>query len=254
MPANPVRRETPGDQATVVAVTAGFRATTLIVYPLAFAAGAWLLRYLAGWVATLPWAPGQEWFELAARVPEPWGTIGALALGVVAGLLLAALARTEEVAVTVGDDAAVIAYRGDSREIQRSAVTAVFIDEDDHLVLLGPAGEELARQGGVLPDVEKLEAAFGTHGYPWRAADPYEDQYVLWADGDDSADLPEGVDALMRARSRELERGGEGDAEEDADRLRAELGALGIVVRDKDKRQYWRRVHRTKSAESDVPG
>lgn len=253
MPANPVRRENPGGQATVVAVTTGFRATTLIVYPIAFAGCAWLLRYVAAWIATLPWAPGQDWFELAARVPEPWGTIGALALGVVAGLLLAGLARREEVTVTVDGAAAVIAYRGETREIESSAVTAVFVEDDDHVVLLGPAGEELARQGGVLPDLEELEAAFGTHGYPWRAADPYADEYVLWAD-DDDVDLPDGVDALLRARAREIERGGEGDAEEDADRLRTELGALGIVVRDKDSRQYWRRVRRAPSTETDVPG
>ncbi|HEY3506636.1 MAG TPA: hypothetical protein VGN37_28090 [Actinocatenispora sp.] len=47
-----------------------------------------------------------------------------------------------------------------------------------------------------------------------------------------------GANALLRARALAVRK----DDRDDADDLRAELGRLGVVVRDTDKRQYWRRV------------
>ncbi|MFJ7078113.1 hypothetical protein [Streptomyces sp. NPDC098781] len=49
--------------------------------------------------------------------------------------------------------------------------------------------------------------------------------------------LPEGADALMRARAAARERDGGAD---DSRELRGELLKLGVVVRDEGKRQYWR--------------
>ncbi|WP_442930243.1 CysS/YqeB C-terminal domain-containing protein [Micromonospora sp. LH3U1] len=45
-----------------------------------------------------------------------------------------------------------------------------------------------------------------------------------------------GADALLRARERAVRR----DRRDDARELRRELGLIGVVLRDEDKRQYWR--------------
>ena len=112
----------------------------------------------------------------------------------------------------------------------------MFLD-GKQLVLLGHETDELAREGGDLPDAERLEAAFRAHGYPWvPGGDPHKDEYRRWVE--DLPDLPAGADAVLKARARALDRGDK----EDAAQLRQELGKLGIVVRDEGKRQFWRRT------------
>lgn len=48
--------------------------------------------------------------------------------------------------------------------------------------------------------------------------------------------LPDGADALLKARAAALTKGDKDDATE----LRAELARLGVVVRDEKKRQFFR--------------
>jgi hypothetical protein len=106
------------------------------------------------------------------------------------------------------------------------------------LVLLGHATQELAREGGDLPDAPRLQAAFQARGFPWLPADPHQGEYRRWVE--DLPELPAGADAIFRARARALDRGDE----EDAAQLRQELGRLGIVVHEQGKRQFWRRTRR----------
>jgi hypothetical protein len=72
----------------------------------------WLLTSVAGWLASLPWVPFQGPFELVASVPEPHGSIGALAIGGLAGLVLAILAALDRLTVTVADDQATFTRGG----------------------------------------------------------------------------------------------------------------------------------------------
>lgn len=221
--------------ATVVAPPAGERTLIRLGFPVAGAGVAWLLKLAAGWVAGLPWAPFQGPFELVASVPEPIATVGALVVGVVAGLVLVYLAEGDYVIARVGDDEVTLTKGGSSTTVLRASVSAVFLD-GKQLVVLGRRTEELLRLGG---DVKaaSLAAAFEAHRYPWREeGDPHRDAYRRWVDG--LPDLPAGADALFRARGRALER----DDTDDADQLREELGGMGVVVRDVDKRQHWRLV------------
>jgi hypothetical protein len=126
---------------------------------------------------------------------------------------------------------------GSSRRVPRASTGAVFLD-GKQLVLLGHATDELAREGGDLPDAKRLQAAFLAHGFPWLTADPHQDEYRRWVE--DLPELPAGADAIFRARARALDRGDK----EDAEQLRQELGRLGIVVREVGKRQFWRRTLR----------
>lgn len=226
----------PGGGATVVAPPPAERALVWVGFPLIGAAAGWLLKSLAEWATSLPWVPFQGPLELVASVPDPQATIGSLALGVAGGLVVAVLAEQDYVRVTVEDDQLTVTRGRSSRRVPRASVEAVFLD-GKQLVLLGHETDELVREGGDLPDAERLQAAFRAHGYPWvPGGDPHKDEYRRWVE--DLPDLPAGADAVLKARARALDRGDK----EDAAQLRLELGKLGLVVRNEGKRQFWRRT------------
>jgi hypothetical protein len=226
----------PGGGATVVAPPPAERALVWVGFPLIGAAAGWLLKSLAEWATSLPWVPFQGPLELVASVPDPQATIGSLALGVAGGLVVAVLAEQDYVRVTVEDDQLTVTRGGSSRRVPRASVEAVFLD-GKQLVLLGHETDEVVREGGDLPDAERLQAAFRAHGYPWvPGGDPHKDEYRRGVE--DLPELPAGADAVLKARARALDRGDK----EDAAQLRLELGKLGIVVRDEGKRQFWRRT------------
>ena len=236
-----------GGGATVVGPEPLERALVWIGFPLIGAGAGWLLKWLAGWATSLPWVPFQGPLELVASIPEPYATIGSLALGIVGGLVVAALAEQDYVRVTVADDQVTIARGGSSRRVRRASIAAVFLD-GKQLVLLGQATDELVREGGDLPGAKRLQAAFAARGYPWEpGGDPHKDEYRRWVE--DLPDLPAGADAILRARARALDRGDS----QDAAQLRQELGRLGIVVREEGKRQLWRRTRRQTDQPDDEP-
>jgi hypothetical protein len=69
----------------------------------------------------------------------------------------------------------------------------------------------------------------------WLAdGDPHAARYQQWLEGEPS--LPIGADPLFRARRRALEQG----RKDDAEALRNELARLGVVVREQERKQYWR--------------
>ncbi|GAA1630621.1 YqeB family protein [Catellatospora bangladeshensis] len=220
--------------ATVVRVPAGERALIALGFPVLGAAVGWGLIAMADWVAGLDWAPFQGPFKLIAKIPEPWATGGAVALGLVGGVLLVLTAIGERLTVTVRHDAALL-ERPDAaaRTVARRDVAAVFTD-GKALVLQGADGAEHAREVSDLRRTD-LRAAFTAHGFPWREdGDPYADRFRLWVP--DLAGLPEGANALLAARAKALQKS---DAAESA-LLLAELHRLGVVVRVEKKRQYWR--------------
>lgn len=193
----------------------------------------WLLKSIAGWVATLPWAPMQGPFKLVATFPEPHATIGALIIGALAGLILAYFVVREDLQVDITDDRAILTRLENSLTIERPAVAAAFLD-GKHLVILGHSAEELAREITDL-GADILGDAFIAHRYPWRAeGDPHKDEFRRWVEG--LPDLPPSADPIFKARAKALEKGDDNDAAQ----LRSELARLGVVVRDEKKRQFWR--------------
>ncbi|MEU8079005.1 hypothetical protein AB0B31_26630 [Catellatospora citrea] len=222
------------DAQTVVAVPAGERALIAWGFPIAGMALGWLLKAAAGWIAGLSWAPFQGPFKLIAQIPEPWATVGALALGLVAGLLLVLTAIGERLTVTVRDDAAMLTrVDGPSRTVARADVAAVFTD-GKQLVLQGVDGWEHVRESSDLRPAE-LRAAFTAHGYPWRDdGDPHRDLFRLWVP--DLPGLPDGANALLAARAKALSQ----REETESAVLREELRRLGVLLREEKRRQYWR--------------
>ncbi|MBZ4016384.1 YqeB family protein [Streptomyces purpurogeneiscleroticus] len=223
-----------GKDATRVAPTTGSRALTWAGFPVLGAALGWLLDAVAGWVASLPWAPMQGPFQLIASLPEPQATVGAAGLGLVAGVLLALLAERDYVHAAIGPARTALTRGGRNHVLDRADVAAVF-PNGKHLVALGHRGEELLRLKGDF-DGARLAAAFRAHGYPWQEADPHAGEYRRWVAGLPGLDAS--AHALLKARAHALEKG----RADDAAQLREELTALGIVVREEKKQQYFRRV------------
>ncbi|MEU8287976.1 hypothetical protein AB0C01_26960 [Micromonospora sp. NPDC048905] len=214
-------------------------------FPLVGAGLGWLLVATTGWLARLPWVPFGDLVEWLDRLPEPQATFGAVAVGVLAGLVVAGIGTAERLIVTV-DAAQVRLRRSDQdRAVARVDTRMVFL-ADKHLVLLDGDGAELARESTDLPAAQLAEA-FRTHGWSWADEDPHRSAYRLWVSG--LPGLPAGADALLRARERAIER----DRRDDARELRRELGRLGVVLRDEGKRQYWRLTTRAVAPGSEQP-
>jgi hypothetical protein len=209
-------------------------ATTLFCVVCGAGAG-WLVTVVAEWLVTLPWAPLEGPAELLTSIPEPGLTIGAVAAGALAGLLLGCVAVHESLSVRVSDSQVVLRVRDTAQEFTREEVARACRD-GKQLVLLAPSGLELAREDCGLP-WQRLAEAFVGHGHGWADEDPHREEFRRWVPA--TPGLPEGADALLRARARA--RGKQGDAE-DARELRRELLRLGVVVCDRKGRQYWRVV------------
>lgn len=221
--------------ATVVGPGAPERALVWGGFPLLGAVAGWLVAATAAWVASLRWIPFRGPFKLVASFPDPQATIGAVAVGIAAGVAVAFLAEQDYLVVTVEDDQVTVGRGDASRRVPRASIGAAFLD-GKQLVLLGHATEELARQAGDV-DAVRLEGAFLAHGYPWLpGGDPHHDEYRRWVE--DAPEESAGANAILRARARTLDQGDE----EGAAQLREDLAKLGIVVRDEKKRQYWRRT------------
>ncbi|GAA1785974.1 YqeB family protein [Actinomadura chokoriensis] len=193
----------------------------------------WLLDPLANWLVGLEWAPMRGPAELLVSVPEPWLTIGLIAVGALAGAGLIFFDSLEQVSVTVSGERVILKRPGHVQEVVREQVGHVF-REKDRLVLLGPKGEEIAREKCDL-NVRRLAAVFTGYGYAWADGDPYEDEFRIWAP--QTPELPDLANALLAARAQAMKSSDSGDSVKE---LRRELSRIGIVVRDKGKQQYWR--------------
>lgn len=218
------------------AVVDGGRAELVLLwggFPALGAGAGWALAAASGWLAGQGWVPVQWLFELAARQPDPYATAGGVALGTLAGLVVAGIGTAERLTVTVDRERVRLRRPGGpEREVARRDVRVVFVD-GKRLVLLGADDSELAGERSDLP-AGRLGAAFRSQGWPWTDEDPHRDAYRRWVPG--LPGLPVGADALLRARQRALDAGRDGEVKE----LRAELARCGVVVRDTGRRQYWR--------------
>lgn len=144
---------------------------------------------------------------------------------------LTAVVTDSEVSLTIYNEESVFS---------KDSISGVFTDEK-HLVLLGTEGQELFREK-LEPAVEKAADAFRAHGYVWLGTeDPFKEEYKRWVP--DTPDLEPGANALLKAREKALKEEEKADAKE----LKAEISKLGITVRDKGSRQYWR-FYQTPSA------
>ncbi|MEU1115158.1 MULTISPECIES: hypothetical protein [unclassified Streptomyces] len=190
------------------------------------------LPRLARWASGSPVLPWRSGVEFVGRLDAPWQTAVVMAVGLVAGLVLAFLALAETMKLTVTDERVRVERNDRTRTYERADVSAVFLD-GKHLVLLDRDSGELAR-GEHSARAAAVAAAFRAHDYPWHDADPHAALFRRWIPG--TPDLPAEVHALLAARKAALRR----KAPRDAGDLAETVRGLGFVLRDEGAEQYWR--------------
>lgn len=223
---------TASDDRTVVSESAWLTPALLAGLPLAGGVLGWVLTLIAEWYVGLPAAPMQGPVELLTGLSAPLRIVVAVGVGAAAGLVFALVIVSGLLTVTV-DRRGIETKRGDDEQrAEAAAVASVFV-EDKRMAVLGHRGEELVSVEFDL-DREELRAAVERHGYRWSEADPFAGDYRRWVP--DAEGLPAGANPVLKARQGAVKDGKAADAAE----LRAELGKLGVVVRDEDEKQYWR--------------
>lgn len=176
---------------------------------------------------------------VGGHVGEPVALAVMAGFGLLAGVLLASTVYGESLRARVSSRALTLEWDDARVSVPRHLVSTVVLAED--VVLIGPGTVELAR---VRCDLDRaaLRDALETHGYPEPVdADPHDAAFVpvCPVGGLTTSDL-----RLLEARSAALADGAHGDAE----LLRRQLAARGIMVRDlhrpgrRSTRQQWRAV------------
>lgn len=190
---------------------------------------------LAAWIdALISDVPGP--LAIAAQIPTIWLVPILTVVGLAAGFWLAEAAEHECLHITVDSEGMLTSIDGREHYVQRQAVSNVFTDPKD-LVLIDSQQGELFRGSVSDISVDALRTAFTRHGYPWSGtADPYEAKFQRWIDG--HPDLDSDEHKLLRDRRKALN----DDAAEEATELATQLQKHGIVVRDKEKKQQYRRL------------
>ncbi|MDU0154406.1 YqeB family protein [Bacillus cabrialesii] len=194
----------------------------------------YFIPQFAKWALSLPWIPFEGPLRLVTSFQgSPAAFITAL-LGMSAGIWFAHTVIAMLLSVKITDDTVELIKGKKVQTIRSDNIALVFLDHK-RLVLLGTAGYELAREEIDEKSVN-IENAFKKHHYEWAAADPFKDQFRRWIS--DAPDLSPGAHALLKARHKALK----DEETDDVEEFRLELAQLGIVVRDKGTRQYWRKA------------
>lgn len=196
-----------------------------------------LLPIVARWATDLSVLPLRTVFEFVASAEKPWQIAAFMAAGLVLGLVIAFVALSESLKVTLTDDRIEIEQNDRKETVSRADVSAVFTD-NKHLVVLGRDSRQLVRGKHQAP-AEKLAAAFAAHGYPWLERDPYADLFRAWVPGGN--ELRSEVHAVLTARKEALKRKSDKDVKD----LTHALENLGYTVRDEGSDQFWRPLVRS---------
>ncbi|GAA1409973.1 hypothetical protein ACFQZ4_03810 [Catellatospora coxensis] len=195
----------------------------------------WVLRAVSEWAASVDGMPLRDWISVLAKVPDPYGTVLCVLLGVAFGAEVARRTLKDSVAVSVKPDLVIWRAGKQTRRIARAEISAVYLDGFEDLVFLGTDTGELARANNNL-DEDAVKETFLRHGYPFFDADPHLERYMRWVE--DLPELSATANALLKARQKALAE----NAADDAAELRADLVKLGVVVRQNDDRQFYRLV------------
>jgi hypothetical protein len=196
------------------------------------------LPRIADWAAGQRWVPLQGPLKLISGWDGWWVVVICVAVGLVAGGLLAGAVLDNTLKVTVANRSVEFLKNQRTVTVPRERVAVAFLDGKE-IVLQDAASRELVREkhDQLKSDARQIPAAFRAHGYPWSdGGDPYEPRFRRWVA--DEPELPPTVNALLRARSNAFDQGDKGRA--DLRELRDEVTKLGYTVKDKDKKQYWR--------------
>ncbi|MGZ0148923.1 YqeB family protein [Kribbella sp. WER1] len=230
---------TPGSpNNTVIGHSAADKAVLFGGLPVAGLVLGFFLPRIAHWAGGHEWVPFQGPLRLIAAWDSWWVVAICVAVGLVAGVVLAAMALDDTLRITISNRSVEFLKHQKTVAVPREKVSVAFL-EGKEIVLQDASSRELAREkhDQFKSETPKIAAAFRAHGYPWsEAGDPHEADFRRWIE--DDPDLPPAVNAILKVRSKAFDDGDKGKA--DLRELRDELTHLGYTVKDKDKKQYWR--------------
>lgn len=196
------------------------------------------LPRIADWAVAQKWVPFRGPLKLIAGWDGWWVVAICIALGLVAGVVLAGMALEDTLKVTVTDRSVEFLKNQQTVTVPRERVKVAFLDGKE-IVLQDATSRELAREkhDQLKSDAKQIPLAFRAHGYPWSdGGDPHADRFRRWIE--DEPELPPAVNAVLKARSKAFDQGDKGRA--DRRELRDEISKLGYTVKDVEKKQYWR--------------
>lgn len=225
-------------ERTVIGHSTGDKVVLFGGLPLVGLVLGFFLPRIADWATGREWVPFQGPLKLVAAWDGWWVVAICVAIGVIAGVLLAGMALDDTLKVTITNQSVEFLKNQKTVTVPREKVAVAFLDGKE-IVLQDPSSRELAREkhDQLKSEAKQIPGAFRTHGYPWSdAGDPHESEFRRWVE--DEPDLPPAVNAVLKVRSKAFDQGDKGKA--DLRELRAEITNLGYTVKDKDKKQYWR--------------
>lgn len=198
------------------------------------------LPRIADWAVDQQWVPFQGPLELIAKGDSWWVVAICVVVGGLAGVVLAAMALEDTLRTTISNSEVEFVKNQQTVRVPREKVALAFLDGKE-IVLQDSRSAELARErhDQLGREAKAIAPAFRAHGYPWSdTGDPREGEFRRWVE--DDPELSPAANAVLKARSKAFDQGDKGKA--DLRELRQELAKLGCVVRDRDKKQYWRSV------------
>ncbi|MEK8228324.1 hypothetical protein NKG05_23100 [Oerskovia sp. M15] len=219
-------------EETVVAATTGDRVFLWTVLPVLGAASAVGLRWLAAWTAGLAWAPWQGLARTVDGLAESWGAWALGGLGVVgagAGLLLAQHLIEDMARVVVTGRLVGWSRRGTRRRSSAArSATSSSTGSTSSCSMVRARGRWVTE----LPARSLRAPSRSGRGRGARRTLPF----VVPTLGRRRRGAAGKCGCAPAGRAALLD----GDKKADAAVVRAELVKVGVVVRDDEKRQYWR--------------
>ena len=166
-PPDPSPDRLPGEGGTRLGFDRGAKALVVTVCGVVGLLLGLVIRPIASFATGLEWVPFQGPLRLIASADHPWVGWFLTALGIIAGLVFAAVIIHESPVLHVGPDQIRVDQKGQVRTIRRERVATVFRD-GGNLVLETEQGRTLFR-GDVEGGKDAVREAFLAHGYPWDA-------------------------------------------------------------------------------------
>lgn len=195
----------------------------------------WYLPVIASWLMKLPFIPYSQFFEWIATLNNPWVSIITLCAGIIAGIIFIIYIFSENLQIVVNDLKIKTRLNDHENEFPKADIGAIYMDKKQ-LVFLGNDGQEIFRGDKPEGKPALIQQSFLQFGYPWKEEDPFEKDYFLWVT--DHPDFNSHTNAMLSARENAIE--------EKKDKkiidLQKELTKLGVVIKDRDGKQYVRKV------------
>ncbi|WP_229054699.1 hypothetical protein [Aeromicrobium sp. Leaf350] len=146
------------------------REDTVWTYVLLGGGGALVLLLaplLAAWLADVPFIPFSEPLRWVGDFDEPWQWVVRGVVGLVLGLVLAAVELESQYSLEVHDDRVVVVHGQDRRTLTRDQVVGIHRDRKK-VVIDGTQGRRLFEET-VEAKREAVRRAFVDRGYPYES-------------------------------------------------------------------------------------